>query len=467
MSRLILAALTLAVSLSFGLGTPARAADPLFEFHNTTLNHYFLTIDPNEAAAIDSGAAGPGWVRTSRTIGAFRSAELAPAGASTVCRFYGNQAAGGPNGHFYTADPAECAAVKLDPGWTFERNEFFVTVPVDGSCPGDDVPVLRNYNGRFAEHDSNHRYATDPSVYAQMIGLGWSAEGVVFCGAPAAATWTAQPSGTADVLLGVSFPTMTTGYASGINGRMLKTVDAGGTWAPLATGTTRFIRDVHFVSPSIGTAVGESGLILRTTNGSTWSPQSSGTTQHLVHVHFLDTQIGMASGQGGVLLKTVDGGNQWTPLPSGTGVELPGVFVVDANLAFAAGFGGTILRTDNGGATWTPQASGVGADLRSIAFADASNGWAVGLGGTILRTTNGGATWERIAGVTGNDLYVVAFADALNGIAAGTARIFRTRDGGLTWQNESPVFSGDLYGVAIKGMGSAWAVGQSGRILRR
>ena len=458
------AALACATLLS---APPSLAADILFEFYNTTLNHYFLTIDPDEAAAIDSGAAGPGWQRTNKNIGAYRSGDDAPAGAQEVCRFYGNQANGGPNGHFYTAEPAECEAVKLDPGWTFERNEFFVTVPFEGACPGDDVPVFRNYNGRFAQHDSNHRYSTDPTVYAQMSASSWTPEGVVFCGAAIGANWTRQASNTADTLLGVAFPTMTTGYIAGINGRILKTVDAGATWTPMTTGTTQFIRDIHFTSATTGTAVGESGLIRRTTDGQTWTPQASGTTEHLVHVHFANANLGMTSGQGGVLRKTVDGGATWTPMTSGTTVELPGVFVVDANVAYAVGFGGKILKTANGGATWVPQQSGVTANLRSVWFYNADIGYAVGLGGTILRTFDGGENWLVVEGVTSTDLYAVAFADPENGIAVGTTRIFRTADAGETWTNESPAFAGDLYGIAIKGIGSSYAVGQNGNIFRR
>lgn len=127
----------------------AATASTLIEFHNTTLNHYFLTIDPVEAAAIDGGGAGPGWQRTGKTIAAYQTVTAAPAGAVTVCRFYGNQANGGPNGHFYTADPAECASVRLDPGWTFERNEFYAQIPVSGSCPAGSEPVYRVYQHRL------------------------------------------------------------------------------------------------------------------------------------------------------------------------------------------------------------------------------------------------------------------------------------------------------------------------------
>ena len=157
--------------------------DWVLEYYNTDLNHYFLTIDPAEAAAIDAGAAGPGWQSTGQSIAVYDSAATAPPGAVVTCRFYGNQANGGPNGHFYTAEAAECAQVRKDPGWTFERNEFYVMVPVNSACPGGGAPVYRVYNGRFAQHDSNHRYTTDLAIYDQMDALGWTKEGVVFCGA--------------------------------------------------------------------------------------------------------------------------------------------------------------------------------------------------------------------------------------------------------------------------------------------
>jgi hypothetical protein len=144
------------------------------EFYNTTLNHYFITADPNEATAIDGGSAGPGWSRTGQT---WKSG-----GPDRVCRFYGVQTAGGPNGHFYTIDYDECAAVQLDPGWHFESYDFSGWPRnSDGSCPAGTIPVKRVYNGRFAQHDSNHRYTTSDTTYNQMVAKGWSGEGVVFC----------------------------------------------------------------------------------------------------------------------------------------------------------------------------------------------------------------------------------------------------------------------------------------------
>lgn len=168
--------------------TPADTT--VTEFHNSILNHYFVTANLAEAAAIDGGSAGPGWTRTGETWKAWVGGPI-PNGAE-VCRFYGSTAINpttglrlGPNSHFYTLQPGECAAVKLDPGWTHEfAGKFWMIKPAGISaadCPAWTQAVYRIYNDRFAFNDSNHRYMTSQAIYNQMLGLGWSGEDVVMC----------------------------------------------------------------------------------------------------------------------------------------------------------------------------------------------------------------------------------------------------------------------------------------------
>ncbi|MEP6702283.1 MAG: choice-of-anchor D domain-containing protein [Betaproteobacteria bacterium] len=168
---------------------PAPDLD-LNEYLNSLLNHYFMTADPAEKQGIETGGAGPGWSATAAGPVLGRVWSAATDGLVPVCRFYGNLAPGpnglplGPNSHFYTADAGECAAVKNDIGWKYEGVVFHVAAATFGACPAPLVPVYRVYNGRFAENDSNHRYAVDPAVVAQMTNLGWTPESVVFCIAP-------------------------------------------------------------------------------------------------------------------------------------------------------------------------------------------------------------------------------------------------------------------------------------------
>jgi hypothetical protein len=88
--------------------TPANVLTA-FEFLYQPENRYFLTIDPNEATAIDNGGAGVGWLRTGFTFKAYATTGSAPAAALPVCRFYGSVSPG-PNSHFFTASAAECQA---------------------------------------------------------------------------------------------------------------------------------------------------------------------------------------------------------------------------------------------------------------------------------------------------------------------------------------------------------------------
>ena len=163
--------------LSFlATGTPVAVT----EFYHSGLNHYFRTANAAEAAAIDQGSAGAGWARTGQSDPAWLTASVAPSAAVPVCRFYGTPGRG-PNSHFYTADAAECAAVKLDSGWTYEGIAFYALPVSGGACSTGYRPLYRSYNNRSAQNDSNHRFTTDLVIRSQMTQLNWIDEGAVMC----------------------------------------------------------------------------------------------------------------------------------------------------------------------------------------------------------------------------------------------------------------------------------------------
>jgi uncharacterized delta-60 repeat protein len=159
---------------------PALNSAAVVEFFNTTLGHYFITAGASEIASIEAGGAGPGWQRTGYGFRAYLPESGVAPGALPVCRFYGTPGRG-PNSHFYTPNASECAAVKLDPGWTLEGIAFYLFAPANGQCGIGQQVVYRVYNNRFAQNDSNHRYTTDSNLYAQMQAQGWLPEGVVMC----------------------------------------------------------------------------------------------------------------------------------------------------------------------------------------------------------------------------------------------------------------------------------------------
>ena len=166
------------------------------EFHHAAFDHYLVSIDPPEIAALDSGFFS-GWARTGLSFIVYSNA--AP-GLNPVCRFFSTSFAP-KSSHFFTPSPAECDWVKLNPNWMFESIVFHAPVPAAGdTCLAGTVPVHRLYNDGHGGAP-NHRYTADLGVRAAMLAQGWVPEGVTLCSpqitstvSAAAGVWTGTTS---------------------------------------------------------------------------------------------------------------------------------------------------------------------------------------------------------------------------------------------------------------------------------
>ncbi len=126
------------------------------EYYDATLGHYFTTSIPAEISGLDGGVF-PDWQRTGETLPVYAQRDDGPAGTTPVCRFYGLPEKG-LDSHFYSASPAECAAVQQKWGdvWLLESSDVF------------------------------HRYTTSLAIRDSMVQAGWIPEGygpnaVAFC----------------------------------------------------------------------------------------------------------------------------------------------------------------------------------------------------------------------------------------------------------------------------------------------
>lgn len=174
-----LAELAILTLVGSGTAAPGSALVDVVEFHNARDGQYFLTADAREMALLDEGSLGTDWSRTGVSFHAY-PLDATVAAALPVCRFFGTPGFG-PESHFYTAYPNECAVVRNDPHWIEEGVTFRAVLPVAGVCGAAYDTVLRLWKPGAATTESRHRYVLDATVAAAMQVAGWVLEGPVFC----------------------------------------------------------------------------------------------------------------------------------------------------------------------------------------------------------------------------------------------------------------------------------------------
>lgn len=158
----------------------ARHLVDTIEYHHAGLDRYLLTNE-TEAAMIDTGSAGSGWVRTGF---AFKAWSKPGGNAVAVSRFHVASA----KSHFLTADRGERDQLRaLNPStpsdpeaWALEGISFYILAPQDGSCPSETTAVHRLFDGSPVT-GPRHRYTTRLDIIDTMTRQGWTHEGVAMC----------------------------------------------------------------------------------------------------------------------------------------------------------------------------------------------------------------------------------------------------------------------------------------------
>jgi len=168
--------------LTPGVPNPTGQAAAV-EFYNKSLDHYFLSANPQDIIDLDTGKF-VGWERTGLRFLVY--AGPFP-GANPVCRFYRKPAYG--DSHFYSASPDECAATAARyPDWTYESPAvFYIRLPdATGACPAGTQPLWRFFNKATV----NHRYTAEVVVRDQMranpavwIPEGYGPDQTIMCAA--------------------------------------------------------------------------------------------------------------------------------------------------------------------------------------------------------------------------------------------------------------------------------------------
>ncbi len=161
----------------------------LTEYYNAALDYYFLTGRDGDKAALDTV---PAWVRTGSEIRVFARPNLKTLPLER--HFFANIARNGTRGsHFFTVLPGDQTLLtSLNPTNAALNAKPFLegvegyAIPktAAGACPANTVPVYRAFKGvpRYVD-DGNHRFSTSLTQHQNMVNnLGWTDDGVVFCG---------------------------------------------------------------------------------------------------------------------------------------------------------------------------------------------------------------------------------------------------------------------------------------------
>lgn len=323
---------------------------------------------------------------------------------------------------------------------------------------------------------------------------GWIMGGGILETTNGGITWTqktSKPFGSWN-MNDIIFVSSNSGWAVGENGFIFHTVDEGQAWRMQDSKVSVNLSAIYFVSTQEGWIVGAGGTVLHTTDGgSSWEKQESGTQYDLCDVQFVNSQEGWIVGGnhtelvfGGVVLHTIDDGKHWETvknIPRGDSCWHSNVQFIDSQTGWIIGI--TVLYTDDSGKTWKEQLSGnkILGPYYTTYFLDAMTGWMTGHGTiidgiaapweSIEHTTDGGINWELQYGEGKERFEAIYFANINEGWAFGNG-ILHTTDGGKTWVASK--ISGEptipiidrINSVCYGGLGTLWAVGESGILLK-
>lgn len=228
---------------------------------------------------------------------------------------------------------------------------------------------------------------------------------------------------------------------------------SGQQWQVQNSGVSVDLHDIYFVDQIHGWAVGDSSVIISTNDGGdTWIAQFTPTVGiQFEKVQFVNEDVGFVVGTNGTILSTTDGGSTWNLTESGVDYWIADVSFVTEDIGWAVGGdlfqtrrNGIILHTTDGGQTWETQYETHAPDMFSsrmfgaVDFLDEDNGWAIASDyvdnfgfSYIFRTSNGGETWEVVATLLSPlmDMVVVS----VDTIWAGGFVFARSTDGGVNW----------------------------------
>ncbi len=235
------------------------------------------------------------------------------------------------------------------------------------------------------------------------------------------------------------------GYSAGTEVKINKTEGNLDAWTRLFINDN--FSDVFFVSEQKGFAISSStnsnfrGLYKTTNSGIDWQYVIGAPDG--VDLLFLDSLTGFIGTDN--IYKTTDGGETWY-VPNGGSGGAGKIFFINEMTGWAIR-SNKIYKTTDKGENWFTQftaASSIG--FTSIHFVDSLYGWTANSNGRPYKTTDGGENWIHQINLDIWQSLDVFFKDYLNGFLLESNKLYKTTNGGINF-NLVP----DITGFSIAG----------------
>lgn len=318
-------------------------------------------------------------------------------------------------------------------------------------------------------------------------------------------------SGTHEDLSTVFFADKSHGWAGGMNGSLVKTVNGGVTWSTVRLETSQHINGIYFIDADTGFVVGENKTLFKTINGGeNWEFQDISIAGDFTAIQFVNSQTGFIIGhglQGAIFIKTTNGGKSWeskeiretdllNQLPGGNSdddIYFMNFSFLDENTGIIGGFSYSyvygrfpfVCKTSDGGQTFvniSPDMNKndmyIGKEIAGINFINSNDAIAVmnsGLGSDFLLISD-----YRIKSFNNSDMesnfttrgrfysseFLGRFIGYFTGIVNGETQIIKTADQGNSFMFLSPPTKNTLYASCFVNANTGFFVGQNGTIVQ-
>ena len=267
-----------------------------------------------------------------------------------------------------------------------------------------------------------------------------------------------------------SFINVTTGWAVGYNGAIMKTSNGGVNWVIQRAGYEMIFDYVKFFDINTGIIVGKDWTncrILKTTNsGLNWFELKYFPNRSINSIQFINQNYGWCAGYKGYqyISRTTDGGYNWIDSDFSNINNFGQLSFANQNKGWICAtispstWGTYILKTTNGGVNWfTSFEDTYNSHPNVTQFINENTGWVIGSHRS-YRTIDGGQNWNILYTNGISQFQSAYFLNENSGYASDLGKIFKTTDSGFNWSISHDFFGGSMPNIYFHNDNTGWFV---------